>query len=171
MRKSLFTEPFDLDIRLEDASIDPDVGPTRRAIAALSIRCPVEDAYYSVRELRGAAPRSMQGSSAASGSCPVCSPTPATIISAASTTRSPGRRRRDARRPRMVGDAAPRARSRRAVCKRGQDPAVRHAAALRRGRAGRPGAGRRPCLPARRVMVDPVSPGVATIVQELSRGS
>lgn len=54
MRKTRFTEPFDLDIALEDASVDRAHSPTRRAIAALSIHCPVEDAYYSVREIRDA---------------------------------------------------------------------------------------------------------------------
>ncbi len=52
MDKSRFTDPFDLDITLEDASVDVENAPTRRAIAALSIHCPVEDAYYSVREVR-----------------------------------------------------------------------------------------------------------------------
>ena len=54
MRRTSFTDPFDLDIALEDASLDGSNAPTRRAIAALSIHCPVEDAYYSVREIRAA---------------------------------------------------------------------------------------------------------------------
>ena len=49
-----FAAPFDLDLALEDASTDRAVAPARRAIAALSIRCPVEDTYYSVREISDA---------------------------------------------------------------------------------------------------------------------
>lgn len=46
---------FDLDINLRDAALDADNRPTRRMIANACIGMPVEDAYYSVRELREAA--------------------------------------------------------------------------------------------------------------------
>ena len=54
MNRDAFVDGFDLDIALEDESVERDNAPTRRAIAALSIRCPVADAYYAVRELSDA---------------------------------------------------------------------------------------------------------------------
>ena len=54
MKLQDFTGPIDLDLTLRDASLNPDVRPTRRAIAAASIGIEPEDAYYSVRELREA---------------------------------------------------------------------------------------------------------------------
>lgn len=48
------TDHFDLDIALRDASCDLNVPPARRAIAALCIGVGVDDAYFSVRELREA---------------------------------------------------------------------------------------------------------------------
>lgn len=45
---------FDLDITLRDAACDENTSPTRRAIANLCIGMDVDDAYYSVRELREA---------------------------------------------------------------------------------------------------------------------
>ena len=48
------TDHFDLDIELRDASCDLNVLPARRAIAALCIGVGVDDAYFSVRELREA---------------------------------------------------------------------------------------------------------------------
>jgi hypothetical protein len=48
------TDHFDLDIALRDASCDLNVLPARRAIAALCIGVGVDDAYFSVRELREA---------------------------------------------------------------------------------------------------------------------
>ena len=47
-------EGFDLDIVLRDVSCDANVMPVRRAIAALCIGMNIDDAYYSVRELREA---------------------------------------------------------------------------------------------------------------------
>ncbi len=54
MKLQDFTGPIDLDITLREASLDPDIRDTRRAIAAASIGVEPEDAYYSVRELREA---------------------------------------------------------------------------------------------------------------------
>lgn len=54
MHRSVFVDGFELDTGLEEASLDPDHAPTRRAIAGLSMRCPVDDAYYAVRELKDA---------------------------------------------------------------------------------------------------------------------
>ena len=45
---------FEADITLVDAGTDPDASPTRRMIANASIGVGLEDAYYSVRELREA---------------------------------------------------------------------------------------------------------------------
>ena len=45
---------FDLDITLRDAALDMENQPTRRMIANAAIGIHVEDAYYSVRELREA---------------------------------------------------------------------------------------------------------------------
>ncbi|WP_252405173.1 hypothetical protein, partial [Escherichia coli] len=45
---------FDLDITLRDAALDMENRPTRRMIANAAIGMHVEDAYYSVRELREA---------------------------------------------------------------------------------------------------------------------
>ncbi len=47
-------ERFDLDIVLRDVSCDANVMPVRRAIAALCIGMDIDDAFYSVRELREA---------------------------------------------------------------------------------------------------------------------
>lgn len=45
---------FDTDIMLRDAAIDPQNRPTRRMIANAAIGVEVDDAYYSLRELREA---------------------------------------------------------------------------------------------------------------------
>lgn len=45
---------FDLDIELRDAGCDVNIIPMRRAVANLCIGMDVDDAYYSVRELREA---------------------------------------------------------------------------------------------------------------------
>jgi hypothetical protein len=45
---------FDTDIMLRDAAIDPQNRPTRRMIANSAIGVEVDDAYYSLRELREA---------------------------------------------------------------------------------------------------------------------
>lgn len=47
-------EAIDLDLTLKEASVDPDIRPTRRMIATACIGLGPEDAYYSVRELREA---------------------------------------------------------------------------------------------------------------------
>jgi hypothetical protein len=52
MTPTIFHDRFDLDVTLRDASLDPEERPTRRMIAAAAIGMEVEDAYYSVRELR-----------------------------------------------------------------------------------------------------------------------
>lgn len=54
MTTSSFRERFDLDITLRDAALDAEIRPTRRMIANAAIGMDVEDAYYSVRELREA---------------------------------------------------------------------------------------------------------------------
>ena len=54
MKIESFRDWFDLEIALRDASVDPQVRPTRRAIANLSLGVGIEDAYYAVRELREA---------------------------------------------------------------------------------------------------------------------
>lgn len=54
MAMNAMLDIFDLDIGLRDASCNPAVSPARRAIAALSIGVDVNDAYFSVRELREA---------------------------------------------------------------------------------------------------------------------
>lgn len=54
MAAARFRERFDLDITLRDAALDADNRPTRRMIANAAIGIDVEDAYYSVRELREA---------------------------------------------------------------------------------------------------------------------
>lgn len=53
-RKSIFHDPFDLDVALRDASLDEQNRPTRRMIANAALGMHFEDAYYSVRELREA---------------------------------------------------------------------------------------------------------------------
>lgn len=50
----LFLAPFDLDVTLRDAAVDEQNRPTRRMIANAAIGMHVEDAYFSVRELREA---------------------------------------------------------------------------------------------------------------------
>ena len=55
MTSASFRERFDLDITLRDAALDADNRPTRRMIANAAIGIDVEDAYYSVRELKLAA--------------------------------------------------------------------------------------------------------------------
>ena len=47
-----YFEPFDLDVTLRDAALDDQNRPTRRMLANAAIGMHVEDAYYSVRELR-----------------------------------------------------------------------------------------------------------------------
>ena len=54
MKKSAFHDRFDLDITLRDAALDAENRPTRRMIANAAIGVHVEDAYYSVREVREA---------------------------------------------------------------------------------------------------------------------
>ncbi|KKW90261.1 hypothetical protein [Sphingobium chungbukense] len=49
-----YVEPFDLDVTLRDAALDERNRPTRRMIANAAIGMHIEDAYYSVRELREA---------------------------------------------------------------------------------------------------------------------
>jgi len=49
-----FLAPFDLDVTLRDAALDDQNRPTRRMLANAAIGMHVEDAYYSVRELREA---------------------------------------------------------------------------------------------------------------------
>jgi hypothetical protein len=49
-----FRDLFDLDITLRDAALDAENRPTRRMIANAAIGMHVEDAYYSVREVREA---------------------------------------------------------------------------------------------------------------------
>ncbi len=54
MKKTAFHDRFDLGITLRDAALDAENRPTRRMIANAAIGMNVEDAYYSVRELREA---------------------------------------------------------------------------------------------------------------------
>ncbi len=54
MKNTAFHDRFDLDITLRDAGLDAENRPTRRMIANAAIGMDVEDAYYSVRELREA---------------------------------------------------------------------------------------------------------------------
>jgi hypothetical protein len=54
MRIDGFRNWFDVEIALRDAAVEPHVRPTRRAIANLCLGAGLEDAYYSVRELREA---------------------------------------------------------------------------------------------------------------------
>lgn len=49
-----FLSAFDLDVTLRDAALDEHNRPTRRMIANAAIGMHVEDAYFSVRELREA---------------------------------------------------------------------------------------------------------------------
>lgn len=49
-----YLEPFDLDVTLRDAALDDQNRPTRRMLANAAIGMHVEDAYFSVRELREA---------------------------------------------------------------------------------------------------------------------
>jgi hypothetical protein len=49
-----YIEPFDFDVALRDAALDDQNRPTRRMIANAAIGMHIEDAYYSVRELREA---------------------------------------------------------------------------------------------------------------------
>lgn len=49
-----FLDHFDLDVSLRDSALDEQNRPTRRMIANAAIGMHVEDAYYSVRELREA---------------------------------------------------------------------------------------------------------------------
>jgi hypothetical protein len=51
---TMFTKGFDLDVTLRDASLDPENRPTRRMIASATLGVGIEDAYYSVREIREA---------------------------------------------------------------------------------------------------------------------
>ncbi|RVT38258.1 hypothetical protein [Sphingobium algorifonticola] len=52
--RTIYLEPFDLDVTLRDAALDEQNRPARRMIANAAIGMHVEDAYYSVRELREA---------------------------------------------------------------------------------------------------------------------
>lgn len=54
MDKRFVGKFFDTDIVLRDAAIDPHNRPTRRMIANAAIGIEVDDAYYSLRELREA---------------------------------------------------------------------------------------------------------------------
>jgi hypothetical protein len=54
MKRSVFTNRFDLDITLRDASVDLGNRPTRRMLAAAAIGMDVEDSYFSTVELREA---------------------------------------------------------------------------------------------------------------------
>ena len=49
-----YLDHFDLDVTLRDAAIDEQNRPTRRMIANAAIGMHIEDAFYSVRELREA---------------------------------------------------------------------------------------------------------------------
>lgn len=49
-----FLDPFDLEVTLRDAALDDQNRATRRMIANAAIGMHVEDAYFSVRELREA---------------------------------------------------------------------------------------------------------------------
>src|SRR3546814_4092559 len=49
-----YFEPFDLDVTLRDAALDDQNRPPRRMLANAAIGMHVEDAYYSMRELRAA---------------------------------------------------------------------------------------------------------------------
>ncbi|WP_337847820.1 hypothetical protein [Sphingomonas sp.] len=49
-----YLDHFDLDVTLRDAAIDEQNRPTRRMIANAAIGMHVEDAFYSVREVREA---------------------------------------------------------------------------------------------------------------------
>jgi len=89
MKLSPFVDGFDLDITLRDTSVDPDNTPNRRAIANLSLSMEVNDAYYSVRELREAVCGSMRVRPAARSGLRPSSATVATITSGRSTMRSP----------------------------------------------------------------------------------
>ena len=51
---TLWLDPFDCDVALRDAALDESNRPTQRMIANASLGMHLEDAYYSVRELRGA---------------------------------------------------------------------------------------------------------------------
>ncbi|MBA3895820.1 MAG: hypothetical protein H0X36_01495 [Sphingomonadaceae bacterium] len=54
MESEFIGKYFDTDIVLRDASVDPHNRPTRRMIANAAIGVEVDDAYYSLRELREA---------------------------------------------------------------------------------------------------------------------
>ena len=54
MRVDGFRDWIDVEIPLRDASVDPNVRPSRRMIAGACLGVGLEDAYYSVRELREA---------------------------------------------------------------------------------------------------------------------
>src|SRR3546814_13698575 len=51
---SIYFTPFDLVVTPLDAALDDQNRPTRRMLANAAIGMHVEDAYYSVRELREA---------------------------------------------------------------------------------------------------------------------
>jgi hypothetical protein len=54
MDRQFIGKYFDTDIVLRDAAVDPQNRPTRRMIANAAIGVEVDDAYYSLRELREA---------------------------------------------------------------------------------------------------------------------
>lgn len=54
MHERFVGKVFDTDIVLRDAALDPHSHPTRRMIANAAIGVEVDDAYYSLRELREA---------------------------------------------------------------------------------------------------------------------
>jgi hypothetical protein len=84
------TDHFDLDIELRDASCDLNVLPARRAIAALCIGVGVDDAYFSVRELREAVSLVHENAPGGRAKLAAILSTRATISSGRSTTASPG---------------------------------------------------------------------------------
>lgn len=54
MRVEGFRDWIDVEIPLRDAAVDPHMRPSRRMIANACLGVGLEDAYYSVRELREA---------------------------------------------------------------------------------------------------------------------
>lgn len=52
MSKNFPVAPFDLDITLRDAALDPALSPAQRMVANATIGVEPNDAFYSVRELR-----------------------------------------------------------------------------------------------------------------------
>lgn len=61
MRIETFMDWVDVEIGLRDASLDPNLRPSRRMLAAACLGVGIEDAYYSTRELREAIARVHDG--------------------------------------------------------------------------------------------------------------